>query len=729
MTTPNPIAIASDGYFHPKTEDELVQLVKWARMSGRQLRVRGAMHTFPAAAVLTDSPPGNDPREIDVMLDAYRAIHFIDEATGIVEVEAGCNLSVNPYDPTHTSTVENGLLYSLQQRGWALSDLGGITHQTVSGFLSTGSSGGSLKYGIDENIVALRIIDGTGEVRELTRATTPDLFLAAGVSMGLLGVISRVKFQCIPTYNIVGSESTSREDDCEIDLFGPGSTNKPSLEQFLRDTDYTRLMWWPQPNLKRVVVWKAHRIASQPGFVPKPYEEIAGNAEAQELLAGLLLSIIGNLDNLRALPSKIAPIYDQLDDTLIEQLRNLGLGSELTQALASILTALIELGLDGFFYFPGVELLGRLLKAHLGEILPAIYDQFVPLDATKNPPGPQQFQDYWWTGLPMDNGIDDLLMPTWFTEIWIPIGQTRAVMQALRNHFARGGLAATGTYAFEIYGTKTSPFWMSPASDGEGVVRVDVFWFGYNAGNPAVDFYPQFWELLRPFGFKLHWGKFLPNDPKPAKIWARYFSQQYKHWNDFLKLRRQCDPYNVFLTEYWREHLGLDDAPPLRARPQPVVKPNPFTTPAWASAERIIKVYSWLMLASVVYGIGAAHLPFIIGHPWTTCDGFESPTGCAVTFHVWEVPVVTYLATFGVMGLHRLRQRVQLYSALLDFTLALLAIFALFEILLILDSFQRGAPTWEIVALYSVCGMMLVGVGLGLYTRVKLTAAWVNERV
>lgn len=48
---------------------------------------------------------------------------------------------------------------------------------------------------------------------------------------------------------------------------------------------------------------------------------------------------------------------------------------------------------------------------------------------------------------------------------------------------------------------------MSPAYN-QNVVRIDVFWFARNAGSPAKTFYPQFWQLLKPFGFRAHWGKF-----------------------------------------------------------------------------------------------------------------------------------------------------------------------------------------------------------------------------
>lgn len=718
-----PISMASDGYYHPASESELVALVRWAYETDRQLRVRGSTHTFPHRAIFTDRDPGKTKREVNLMLDRYRAIRWVDESKGIVEVDAGCNLSVNPYDPTHTSTIQNGLLYNLQQRGWALSDLGGITHQTVSGFLSTGSSGGSLKYGIDENIIALRIIDGTGTIRELSRERDPDSFLAAGVSMGLLGVISKVTFQCIPTFNIEGSESTTLEADCEIDLFGPGTGTRPSLEKFLRDTEYTRLMWWPQPNVKRVVVWKAHRIPPKPDFVPKPYEEIGADPEVSEVLAGLLLSILGNLDDLRHLPKKIEPIFSYVDSALLEKLEEQGFSPPVREALSAIISALLELDVDGLLEFPGIDLIGRLLKERLVEILPLVYKPFVPLDSEKKPPGPQQFRDYWWTGLPMDNGIDDVLLPTYFTEIWIPVSKTQAVMSKLRDFFEAGGLAATGTYSFEIYGTKTSPFWMSPSSDGDPVVRVDVFWFGYNAGDPARDLYPQFWDLLAPFGFKLHWGKFLPFDPPPEKRWAKYFAQQYRHFNDFLALRAKLDPKNIFLTDYWREHLGLEEALPKPQRGVVLPKPDPFATQEWASAERAITLYSWLILGAVVYGILAAHVPFLIDHPWTTCDSYADQLGCVLTFHFFEVPIIVYMTAFAVYGLRGLREHARIYAALVNVTLSVLSVFALFEVILILDSFQRGAPTWEIAALFSIGTLLIAGVGIGIYTRMKLAAA------
>src|SRR5262249_5620567 len=111
----------------------------------------------------------------------------------------------------------------------------------------------------------------------------------------------------------------------------------------------------------------------------------------------------------------------------------------------------------------------------------------------------------------------------------------------------------TGTYACELYATKASPFWMSPAS-GQDVLRVDVFWFGRNGDSTPQAFYQQFWDTLRPFNFRPHWGKYLP----PASTYGySYYESVYPHLDDFLACREQYDPKQLFVTDYWREQLKI----------------------------------------------------------------------------------------------------------------------------------------------------------------------------
>jgi hypothetical protein len=165
-------------------------------------------------------------------------------------------------------------------------------------------------------------------------------------------------------------------------------------------------------------------------------------------------------------------------------------------------------------------------------------------------PHEEEFRDIWWQGLPVDNRVDYHLMPTRFTELWIRLSDATEVMQTLAAHYEAGGFEATSTYSCEIYPTPKSNFWMSPAYQRD-VVKVDPYWFGYNRGDPYVLYFPKFWDLLKKFDYRLHWGKSLSDD-------VGYLKEQYPRWDDFLALREEMDPHQVFLTDYWRRHLGID---------------------------------------------------------------------------------------------------------------------------------------------------------------------------
>ena len=321
------ITIGADGYFHPGTENEIQEAVWSALQSAppKQIRVRGSAHSV-ARAIYTDGYSGDGALPdgpVNIMLDSLRAIGQITPIEGdpdhaMVEVEGGCNLGSDPYDPTGTSTLENSLNHTLQQAGWALDDMGGISHQTVSGFLSTGSSGGSIMYSVDDNVFGFNLIDGTGKLWVLNRNDPDpemrDMFFAAGVSMGLLGIISKVRLRVRRAFNLSGSQDTGAiAGNPIVDLFGPGTAEIPSFEKFLRDTPYTRLMWWPQYGFERVQVWQAQRIDPTPGFTPKPYVEID---QLQSLAGSLFYTIIGNLDNLPAARSKLNTWFEHFCETI-----------------------------------------------------------------------------------------------------------------------------------------------------------------------------------------------------------------------------------------------------------------------------------------------------------------------------------------------------------------------------------------------------------------------------
>jgi len=491
---------------HPRSEEELCELVRRARREHLQIRVRGSLHSVPGAIHTDAHLSGGGPPGIEIVLDRCVGTSF-DDARRRVTVQSGCRFGADPHDPSKRSTVEAGLCHQLDWRGWALPNLGGVSHMTVAGFLATGAAGGSVRHTLHDSVVAIRVVDGTGAVRELSREDDPERFHAAVVSMGLFGIVSSVTFQCVPRFDVIGSESVSTLARCPVDLFEDGPRG---LATYLRQTPYARLLWWPQRGVDKVVIWQARPMTSDDyvdetgpewSLKRKPYqafEPVLGSDVPLQAAAGAALTLLGASS---AMLERNGP----------------------SRAKAALINA------------------------------------FVPEDSA-----PRRFWDTWWQGLPMDDGVDERWLPTTFMEIWLPLSRAAEAMGRLRDLYAREPLTA-GNFAVEIYAAGASPFWMSP-SYGEAALRLNFFWFENNPGDPRADLFPRLWELLVDLGARLHWGKLLPLDARRA---APQLAAHYPRREEFLRLREEFDPDDLFLTSYWRSFLGLEGGCARPAAPLP----------------------------------------------------------------------------------------------------------------------------------------------------------------
>lgn len=604
-----------DGCYHPASEGELAALVKHAGQAGAQLRVMGSTHSV-WRSIVTDrfDGPATPAGEIIVVLDRYTTvfppqIDPADPGTRLVEVQAGCHIGMSPARPVqeraierpqpshvrspspwHDGSWDRSLTSILHHRdGLALPDLGGISHQTIAGYLATGSAGGTAKWSTHDAIVRMRVIDGTGQVVELTRdGENAEWFRAAGIAMGLCGVVSTVTLRCVPAYDIAGRETISQtRRAADMDFYGDRpDSGLPSLEQFLLDTDYARLMWWPQRRFDRLVVWQARRVPFDPQRRLRPYREVTPFPVASQVAASIIYTVLGNLDSpgraldqirrMRAARAEAdwhgaAPWWRRMwnrpadpshvGGTASERHSPIALGAAWLVAVQSAAAAGDSL-LARALGLPLLRAVVRRLRAMVPHHIHTILSPFVAA-GRNGEPAIQQFCDRGFMGLPLDNQMDDVLMPTWFTEMWIPFtpgdGRLQEAITRLRRCFdadgsAAAAYAATGAFAFELYVAKRDDtFFLSPAA-GSHAFRVDVFWFANNQGNPLTDFFPQFWSALEPLGFRLHWGKFLPL-PDPAQ--PHRLTDRYPQWERWNAVRRRVDPKGLFLTRYWREHLGI----------------------------------------------------------------------------------------------------------------------------------------------------------------------------
>ncbi|HKP90717.1 MAG TPA: FAD-binding protein [Thermoleophilaceae bacterium] len=462
-----------DGLHHPSTEDEVRELIGWARRRGMPLRVRGTGHSVDPAILASDG--------LHVALDRLDGVEF-DDARMQVTVQGGRRLGGNPRDRNGRSAVESGLCWALEQRGWALPVTAGVTHQTVAGFLMTGSAGGSRRHALTEQVVGLRLIDGNGDVHDLRAGD--DAFDAVGVSMGLLGVVTAVTLQCVERFDVEGEERVTSAEELD------------GAEALLRENEYARAYWWPQRGVDRLAVWTARSIPGPPAADARPYRllpEIAGSMTPAQAFAGTAIGAVCRT--------------------------------------------------------------GRWNRGFA-----ALYNAFLP-DGEQ-----QSFRDAWWRILPQDDELDERFFDSTWCELWLPAERTEDAIARLREHYRTGGVAATGAYTLEIYAAPPSRFWMSPGYGREST-RLNVCWHERSRGDPRECYFPQFWSLLGDLDFRMHWGKHRFSDPARAAAHAR---AAHPRLPDFLELRGKMDPDDVFLSDYWREQLGVSGA----RRTQPPAERN-----------------------------------------------------------------------------------------------------------------------------------------------------------
>lgn len=169
---------------HPRSVDEVSQLVKQAAAAGRRVKAIGHGHSFTAIG-LTDG--------VLVQLDRLDRLIAVDAATGRVVVQGGLPL--------------RRLNALLAERGLGLTNLGDIDVQTVTGAISTGTHGTGRDSGaLATQVLALEIVLADGSVVQCSADEQPELFSAARVSLGALGVVTAVTLQAEPAFLLTADE-------------------------------------------------------------------------------------------------------------------------------------------------------------------------------------------------------------------------------------------------------------------------------------------------------------------------------------------------------------------------------------------------------------------------------------------------------------------------------------------------------------------------------------------
>ncbi|MEU6020971.1 D-arabinono-1,4-lactone oxidase [Micromonospora sp. NPDC047134] len=203
---------ATTAVLRPTTIAEVVEQVRSAAEAGARIRPVGSGHSFTPVAVGDGSRMDLAELAIDVRVDIDRRL---------VTVPAGMTLRQL-----------NSLLADHQL---ALPNLGDIDAQTVAGAISTGTHGTGAGYGgLATFVAALTLVTGTGEVLHCSAEEHPEVFDAARISLGALGVLVEVTLRCVEAFVLRAHERPAALDTVLADL--------PDL---VGSHDHVEFFWFP----------------------------------------------------------------------------------------------------------------------------------------------------------------------------------------------------------------------------------------------------------------------------------------------------------------------------------------------------------------------------------------------------------------------------------------------------------------------------------------------------
>jgi xylitol oxidase len=160
----------------PKTVEELQEIIK----SCKKVRVLGTKHCFNSIA---------DSRENQLSTAFFNKIIALDKEKKTVTVEAGIKYGE--------------LCEYLDKNGFALHNLASLPHISIAGACATATHGSGIKNGgLASAVSSVELINGKGELINLSREKNPDEFSGAVVGLGTLGVITKLTLDLLPTFKM-----------------------------------------------------------------------------------------------------------------------------------------------------------------------------------------------------------------------------------------------------------------------------------------------------------------------------------------------------------------------------------------------------------------------------------------------------------------------------------------------------------------------------------------------
>jgi L-gulono-1,4-lactone dehydrogenase len=241
----------------PRSVDELAAAVKAAAERGRNVKAVGSGHSFTGCA---------RPSQVMVRLDRLASISRANRDSGRVTVEAGTGL--------------RKLNAGLATLDLAMANLGDIDKQTVAGAVSTGTHGtGARLGGLATQVVGLDLVIADGSVLSCSADENPDIFDAARIGVGALGVVASLTLQCVPAFLLRAQEGPI-----------PLAEVLDGFHELAEGNDHFDLYWFPHTDV--ALTKRNNRVDA--GVTASPVGRVSGWV-SDELLSNRVFELTNRL--------------------------------------------------------------------------------------------------------------------------------------------------------------------------------------------------------------------------------------------------------------------------------------------------------------------------------------------------------------------------------------------------------------------------------------------------
>jgi FAD/FMN-containing dehydrogenase len=207
----------------PRSEEDVLTILRFARTNHLGLRAQGAKHSWtaivPTAGILVD-------------FDAFNGVVSLNADARQITIRPGMRIKQ--------------LTAILRENGMSLMNQGDIDAQAIAGAVMTATHGAGRRLAcMSTQIIAMRLATAAGEILELSADSEPEIFAAARVSLGMFGLILSLTIQAVPAYNILKRSWNMDVEDCIEQLPSLIETHRTCYHLWLPRLDSAALFELP----------------------------------------------------------------------------------------------------------------------------------------------------------------------------------------------------------------------------------------------------------------------------------------------------------------------------------------------------------------------------------------------------------------------------------------------------------------------------------------------------